>query len=96
MEGIEDEIEERLGLENGSDNEQDKARTSLFEEVDNAQKNTQIDKQKDDNIDFSDMQAMFDASMREEGEAELEEGEMLAHDQDHIENGGLFKAKRNQ
>ena len=34
---IEDEIEERYGLENSSD-EQDKARTSLFDDVDNAQK----------------------------------------------------------
>lgn len=37
LEGIEDEIEERFGLENSSD-EQDKARTSLFDDVENAQK----------------------------------------------------------
>lgn len=37
---------------------------------------------------------MFDNSMREEGEEELEEGEMLDQDQEMDDNGYIYKVKR--
>lgn len=83
LEGIEDEIEERYGFENCDDDGDDKARTSLFDEVENAQKKNDDSRESipdkkmnfyDDMSDkFHDIHAMLDASMREEGEAELEE-----------------------
>lgn len=46
------------------------------------------------NEKFPDMHGMFDNSMREEGEEELEEGEMLAQDQEMDDNGYIYKVKR--
>ena len=46
------------------------------------------------NEKFPDMHGMFDNSMREEGEEELEEGEMLAQDQEVDDNGYIYKVKR--
>jgi hypothetical protein len=95
LEGVEDEIEERYGLQNSD--EEDKARTSLFDDVENAQKHSDRESPSK-KMDFdAEMHAMLDASLREEGEAELEEGELLAQDQD-MDNGyqqqNVFKVNK--
>lgn len=88
LEGIEDEIEERYGLENCD--EQDKSLTNLIDDIENAQnpddresipdKKMNFDEEMSDK--FHDIHAMLDASMREEGEVELEESQLLAQDQE--------------